>query len=304
MKLLNVEIPKIPENLEDWNADLINQLIKFPGIERDNFDFKSKPNKLEEHICAFANTKGGIIVLGIEPIKSDDDKHVIGYEKKGFTERELDSTHHKISQSLILIEPCPEVDSKDIRDDEQFFIVLKIENKTSSKPFFINNQWQSFIRINESTIKANRDVILQLYAHNLDQLKNIKNLHSCLVLIKIELSHVISDASRIEPHSPSTLPSLDLSFLRNAVLNNVTFLEDIDKFSGGTESMMNILYVLEKINSSIRGYNAIPDPHYRESVLNDFDFSSSRTLAGKIQQVETAIKNTAANIERHLKKYG
>jgi hypothetical protein len=54
-----VNIPTIPEKLDGWNIEKINELTKYAGIESEVFDFKKEPNELEEHICAMANTKGG-----------------------------------------------------------------------------------------------------------------------------------------------------------------------------------------------------------------------------------------------------
>ena len=65
-------------DLEEWRTKelcLLNELIKYRDIERDNFDFKSKDivfgkkgdkERLEHHLCAMANTITGILCLGID----------------------------------------------------------------------------------------------------------------------------------------------------------------------------------------------------------------------------------------------
>ncbi len=47
-----MKIPSIPDTIEEWNIEKLDELIKYTGIESDTFDFKKEPNELREHICA------------------------------------------------------------------------------------------------------------------------------------------------------------------------------------------------------------------------------------------------------------
>ena len=55
---------------DQWNMDVLNELLKHRDIERDYFDFKStKLNKLGESLCAMANTITGILCLGVDHLR-------------------------------------------------------------------------------------------------------------------------------------------------------------------------------------------------------------------------------------------
>lgn len=57
---------QIAMELEDWNMVVLDSLLKYRDIERDNFDSKgrklvarqsrSRKQRLETHLCAMANT--------------------------------------------------------------------------------------------------------------------------------------------------------------------------------------------------------------------------------------------------------
>ena len=47
-----MKLPSIPQKIEDWNIQILNELVKFTDVESEILDFKKEPNKLHEHICA------------------------------------------------------------------------------------------------------------------------------------------------------------------------------------------------------------------------------------------------------------
>ncbi len=42
-----MKLPEIPQNLNDWTVEIINDLIKIPHIESETFDFKKEQSELE-----------------------------------------------------------------------------------------------------------------------------------------------------------------------------------------------------------------------------------------------------------------
>lgn len=65
----------IPNNIDDWNYELIEKLVRQGFFETDNFDFKgdlpypkdeNKKENLEQTVCAFANTEGGFLIFGVK----------------------------------------------------------------------------------------------------------------------------------------------------------------------------------------------------------------------------------------------
>ncbi|MGI0057128.1 MAG: AlbA family DNA-binding domain-containing protein [Nitrosarchaeum sp.] len=130
-------LPIIPENLPDWSINTINELIKYIGIESETFDFKKELNELEEHVCAMANTKGGFLVLGINEVKSNDGARTIKFEKTGFDNGKEDGINNRITEALLLVDPKPPVETKQIEENEKFYVVIKIQNKISNYVDFL-----------------------------------------------------------------------------------------------------------------------------------------------------------------------
>src|SRR5919106_6806883 len=59
----------IPQTLEEWTYSRIDDLVNNNVNESETHDFKSDiPDSIEltKDCCAFANTKGGFIILGIK----------------------------------------------------------------------------------------------------------------------------------------------------------------------------------------------------------------------------------------------
>ena len=181
-----MKIPSIPHTLDEWNIKKLDELTKYVGIESETFDFKKEPHELEEHICAMANTKGGYLVLGIEQIKSKDGKKIIRFKKIGFSHGKEDSFKNRITNSILLLDPIPDVEIEHIHENngDKFYSVIKIENKNSNKPYFVKSTDQCFVRIHNSKIRATRSVIFNLFSTNIEQKKNLESLRSCCSLVK------------------------------------------------------------------------------------------------------------------------
>lgn len=63
----------IPEKLDDWTYEIVAELVQRNSYESDRHDFKRDlPDAptLTKICCAFANTKGGFVILGIKEIGS------------------------------------------------------------------------------------------------------------------------------------------------------------------------------------------------------------------------------------------
>ena len=89
----------IPRTLEEWDYNVIRQLVIEGYCETDTFDFKpalkytvpcqrerDKYNeKLLNTVCAFANTYGGFIVFGIEDAKNKaGENRIVGLDQRDF----------------------------------------------------------------------------------------------------------------------------------------------------------------------------------------------------------------------------
>jgi len=80
----------IPNDLQEWNIELVQELISKGVFESDQFDFKEKlpasqdensKRRLRKTIAAFANSGGGFLVFGVSDNKNASDKdRLIGLE--------------------------------------------------------------------------------------------------------------------------------------------------------------------------------------------------------------------------------
>jgi predicted HTH transcriptional regulator len=63
----------IPEKLDGWTYEIVAELVQRNSGESDRHDFKrdlpDAPN-LTKVCCAFANTKGGFVIIGIKEVGS------------------------------------------------------------------------------------------------------------------------------------------------------------------------------------------------------------------------------------------
>lgn len=281
-----MNIPKIPENLDDWNIDILNELTKFVGIESETFDFKKESNELEEHICAMANTQGGILVLGVEQIKSKDGKKTIGFKKTGFSHGKEDLEKNKVTNGVLNLEPKPIVNIETIpeKDGKKFYMVIKIVNKNSDKPYFVTNTDQCFIRIHASKIRATRSIIFNLFSSSIEQRKNLETLKSACSLVKESFRHTLQDSQLAHPMSTMKISPLDLSFLRNSILTCEWFLREQNLWgehtsqSSYTHGVTSLLHELDFFNVYINSYNLANDDEERRKLkgqLSSWSLGSS-----------------------------
>jgi predicted HTH transcriptional regulator len=94
-------------DLEEWgDITILNNLVKHRGIERENFDFKSKDivfgrkvekERLESQLCAMANTNTGILCLGVDNVKSTSP--TAEFKPNGFRI----GTEEEIKKSILVI---------------------------------------------------------------------------------------------------------------------------------------------------------------------------------------------------------
>lgn len=72
-----------PRTLEEWNYNIIEELVEKNYSETEFFDFKmdlQSVKKQEKIVCAFANTNGGFLIFGIGDKKETD--RIIGIDPK------------------------------------------------------------------------------------------------------------------------------------------------------------------------------------------------------------------------------
>lgn len=143
---------KIRESIV-YNAQQVRQLIDLVAQgEGTTLEFKRKvshPEKVVREMIAFANTGGGVLLVGIA-----DDGSIPGLK---YPEDES----HVISEALKKVSPAlPVLETFIPLGGSRTVLQYKI-SESRSKPHFIdteNNSRESFIRIQDKSIKASREM--------------------------------------------------------------------------------------------------------------------------------------------------
>lgn len=110
----------------------------------------SSPAKIARTISSFANTKGGIILFGV-----DDDGSIVGVESEKSELDLIDESAH------ILCEPPVEVEIDIVPFNQRDVIVISIAESTD-KPHWVmddDGERKVFIRVNDNTVIASKEVI-------------------------------------------------------------------------------------------------------------------------------------------------
>lgn len=303
-----MKLPEIPQNLDDWSIDTIDALYRIPHIESEAFDFKKEQSELDEHICSMANHKGGILVLGIAPKRSEDSKHIIGFVKSGFSKGREEIILNQIADNVVKVEPRPKVDVKHIseKDDNTFYTVIKIESRISDKPYFVTTTDQCFVRLHNSKRRASRSFIFNLFAGSLEQRKNLESLRSACSLIKESVRHIIGDIQFVAPNSSMKIPILDLTYLRSLAISCEWFLKENNlwgehtKQNSYTHGINSMLHELELMNTYIKSFNDAHENIERQSLKTQL--SSYRHGSSFESDVITNFDNIITTIDEFLEK--
>jgi hypothetical protein len=141
-----------PQEVATYNPRQVQELRKLVALgESGTLEFKRKaayPEKIVREMIAFANTKGGVLLLGV-----NDDKTIPGLK---YPEDESLAIHEALKhcrprlplkEHFIPIGPSRTVIRYDI-------------DESLKKPHYrvTGNQQESFVRVNDQSIKASREV--------------------------------------------------------------------------------------------------------------------------------------------------
>ena len=128
----------------------IKELIRHGETETVEFKGKiGKPQEFVETIVAFANTKGGILLLGV-----DDHSKVVGIPENGY-----EDTITNILRSHCSPQVKCEISRRQL--DEKDIIVIRVE-EGKDKPYFVRDKGP-YIRANATDRIATRYEIDEIY---------------------------------------------------------------------------------------------------------------------------------------------
>jgi predicted HTH transcriptional regulator len=217
-----------PQESSAYNSRQVQDLRKLVMQgEGAYLEFKRKaahPEKIVREMIAFANTKGGILLVGI-----GDDKSIPGLKYP-------DGESHVIRKALKACHPSLKFTETFIPVGDSRTVLQYEIPESKSKPHFVmvNNEKESYVRVNDQSIRASREMseIAKRAQHNRDIkfaygdhekfLMQYLEEHSFITLKKfIELSGlrrfyasrklvllVLADVLHITPHEKGDLYSL------------------------------------------------------------------------------------------------
>jgi len=137
--------------------------------ESQTLDFKRKvstPYKIAKTLVSFANTRGGLLLIGV-----DDDKQIIGVDP--------DEEKYNITEAISKhCQPKPEVSFLVVESDEGRAILLVDIKESEEKPLFVlapDNTKKAYIRVNDKSMLASAQLMKNMQKGIIKQPKKTLN---------------------------------------------------------------------------------------------------------------------------------
>jgi len=222
----------IPEKLDDWTYGIIAELVQKKSNESDRHDFKSGiPNAdtLTRICCAFANTKGGFIILGVKEVGSsfliegiDNDKELA----------------HKFGQKISR-HACPTIDFDlpkiiQIPNSGKVLAIFHVP-LSPERPHMSSDQcfWKRTNKGNDPMTYEEIRMAFHNYEERVEKLK----------LLYIELLSNFEQLSSMKIEDPSGT-KYSLMTLDSTVINSL--LTDLFTIIGRNKKLVRILFTIRE----------------------------------------------------------
>lgn len=252
------------------------KLEDYKKVETTNIDFKvdlekDKPKSWLKSVSAFANTKGGIILFGI-----DDKTH----EEKGVAD--VVKTTEKISELInARIEPLPRYELNYFEENGRDFIELEIGDGPITPYFYVaDGRKEAFIRSGNQSIPAPAHILqnLILKGKNItfDSLPSEYNVGDLSFTL---LTATIKDKTGKKFNEDRDYVSLGLADKNNKLTNGAVLLSD--------QGALNQSKVV------CTRWNGLTKGSVREDALDDKEYTGS--LISLLENTDTFIKNNSKN---------
>ena len=297
-------IPTIPQNLDDWNIDVIDSLLDVPTIESETLECKREinPSSLPKHICAMANVRGGFILVGLDEKKTSDGKKS-GYGKTGLNLDE-DEINQRMSSAVYEIEPTPMVKSICIPDGAKTYAVIHIPEEKSKKPFFVKNGG-CHIRVGSSSLPASRSIVMSLF-EGLEKKRNLISFVASLKMLKAELGATRAYMKSISPGDQTRPAQVDVEFVVTGVIKNQAFLVENGLFgendSGPVQGILKAIQTIRQLNVQIAAYNTMHHPDLKARIRNRL-YTSSDVLSCNLDETPSLIEKVVSVCQDTIDKY-
>lgn len=252
------------------------KLEDYKKVETTNIDFKvdlekEKPKSWLKSVSAFANTKGGIILFGI-----DDKTH----EEKGISD--VVKTTEKISELInARIEPLPRYELNYFAEDGRDFIELEIGDGPITPYFYVaDGRKEAFIRSGNQSIPAPSHILQNLILKGKNiTFDSLPSEYSIGDLSFTLLTATIKDKTGMKFDKDRDYISLGLSDENNKLTYGGVLLSD-----QGALNQSKV--VCTRWNGLTKGY-------VKEDALDDKEYTGS--LISLLENTDTFIKNNSKN---------
>ena len=252
------------------------KLEDYKKVETTNIDFKvdlekEKPKSWLKSASAFANTKGGIILFGV------DDKT---REEKGI--EDVVKATEKISELInARIEPLPRYELNYFEEDGKDFIELEIGDGPITPYFYVaDGRKEAFIRSGNQSIPAPAHILqnLILKGKNItfDSLPSEYNVGDLSFTL---LTATIKDKTGKKFNEDRDYISLGLADKNNKLTNGAVLLSD-----QGALNQSKIVCTR---------WNGLTKGSVKEDALDDKEYTGS--LISLLENTDTFIKNNSKN---------
>ncbi len=252
------------------------KLEDYKKVETTNIDFKvdlekDKPKSWLKSVSAFANTKGGIILFGV-----DDKTH----EEKGVVD--VVKTTEKISELInARIEPLPRYELNYFEENGKDFIELEIGDGPITPYFYVaDGRKEAFIRSGNQSIPAPAHILqnLILKGKNItfDSLPSEYNLGDLSFTL---LTATIKDKTGRKFNEDRDYISLGLADKNNKLTNGAVLLSD--------QGALNQSKVV------CTRWNGLTKGSIKEDAIDDKEYTGS--LISLLENTDTFIKNNSKN---------
>jgi hypothetical protein len=288
--------------LEEWNMDVLNTLLKYRDIERDSFDFKGKKlDGLKTHVCAMANTITGILGLGVDDLASASPTAV--FTKNGFRKGTEDETLNSVYNHVAKVDPVPKVTHKVLTDqsDDDFYVILKIEGLESQRPYLIKDTAQIYVRIGGSTRLASRATIANLFVNLLERRNTIRKLQVHCRLLRNELLFTAQVIDTVDDNYIGIIPLLDLQAFTGAVLSAEWFLSE-QNLLGGVDSIGTVIGGLYNDIYELNILNTTLDILNKEQMNRSVRYKMSKTVLDKWRPHRKEFNNIILSLENIIER--
>ncbi|MEO9319674.1 MAG: ATP-binding protein [Nitrososphaera sp.] len=269
----------IPSELSAWTLQKIEALLHIQDIENETFDFKGQgpwggnkvPPDLENDFCAFANSEGGTIVLGIDENKSQVHGKTPFY-KNGFDIEMADKIGQAIASKAYNVDPTPTFELKRIDDGKKFYMAIKIDTEDFNKPYQVRGSCVYYIRLGSSSKPAIRSIVTNLYSKLRERVSDVQTLMISAAAAKTALLQTALAIRDNGTTTSSVIPPIDLSLFKQAVMKTEWFLQKEELYGNffegvRMEGMVTHLYSLETLNTYIEVFNRMTTSSSKEEIV-------------------------------------